>query len=87
MLDMSVPGQGSVWARLWSPRGLTSVSHVFVMEWAAILRDLVIGLLVAGAAAAWIPDSFWQHLFFTDHPLLARLWGPLIGPLVAVDTA
>jgi uncharacterized protein len=23
-------------------------------------RDLVIGLLVAGAIAAWVPDSFWQ---------------------------
>ena len=54
------------------------------MEWAAVLRDIVIGLLIAGAAAAWIPDAFWQGLFFTDHPVWARIWGPLIGPLVAV---
>jgi hypothetical protein len=46
----------------------------------------VIGLLVAGAAGAWIPDAFWQHVFLSGHPLLARLWGPLIGPLVAVFT-
>jgi uncharacterized membrane protein YraQ (UPF0718 family) len=85
-MDMSVNAQGSFWRRLASPAGLTSVSHNFVMEWAAILRDLVIGLLIAGAAAAWIPDAFWQHLFFSDHPLLAKLWGPLIGPLVAVVT-
>ena len=45
------------------------------MEWAAILRDLAIGLLIAGAAAAWIPDSFWQRLFFSGHPLLARRSG------------
>jgi uncharacterized membrane protein YraQ (UPF0718 family) len=56
------------------------------MEWAAILRDLVIGLLIAGAAGAWIPDSFWQHLFPTGHPLAAKIWGPIIGPLVAVIT-
>ena len=56
------------------------------MEWAAILRDLVIGLLVAGAAAAWIPDRFWQHLFLADHPLAAKVVGPLVGPLVAVVT-
>jgi uncharacterized protein len=85
-MDMSVTGEGAFWRRLASPAGFTSVSHNFVMEWAAILRDLVGGLLIAGAAAAWIPDSFWQHLFFTDHPLAAKLWGPIIGPAVAVIT-
>jgi uncharacterized protein len=83
-MDMSVGGSGSFWHRLASGPGFTSVSHNFVMEIAAILRDLVLGLLIAGAAAAWIPDSFWQSLFFTDHPLVAKLWGPLIGPIVSI---
>ncbi|HEX3812274.1 MAG TPA: permease [Mycobacteriales bacterium] len=83
-MDMSVTGSGSFWRRLASSAGFTSVSHNFVMEWAAILRDLVIGLFIAGAAAAWIPDTFWGHLFLTGHPVLAKIWGPLIGPLVAV---
>src|SRR6202165_3062924 len=48
-MDMSVPGDGSFWRRLASRQGFTSVSHVFVMEWAAILRDLILGLLIAGA--------------------------------------
>jgi uncharacterized protein len=54
------------------------------MDWAAIWRDIAIGLLVAGALAAWVPDSWWQALFLTDHPTAAKLWGPVIGPLVAV---
>jgi uncharacterized membrane protein YraQ (UPF0718 family) len=83
-MDMSIQTKGSFWQRLASRDGFTSVSHNFVMEWAAVLRDIVIGLLIAGAAAAWIPDSFWQQLFFTDHPLAAKIWGPIIGPLVAV---
>jgi hypothetical protein len=83
-MDMAVGGSGSFWRRLASPEGFTSVSHNFVMEWAAVLRDIVIGLVIAGAAAAWIPDSFWQSLFFTGHPLAAKIWGPLIGPVVAV---
>jgi len=83
-MDMSVQREGSFWQRLLSGEGFTSVSHVFVMEWAAIIRDLVIGLLVAGAIAAWVPDSFWQAFFFAGHPLAAKLWGPLIGPVVAV---
>jgi uncharacterized membrane protein YraQ (UPF0718 family) len=83
-MDMSVTRGGSLAARLLSGEGFTSVSHVFVMEWAAIIRDLVIGLLVAGAVAAWVPDSFWQAFFFAGHPLAAKVWGPLIGPVVAI---
>src|SRR5262249_47254519 len=44
-MDMSVRARGSLARRLLSGDGLTAVAHVFVMEWAAILRDLVIGLL------------------------------------------
>jgi uncharacterized protein len=83
-MDMSIPGEGSLWSRLVSRRGFTSVSHVFVMEWAAILRDLVAGLLIAGAIAAWVPESFWQNFFLADHPVLSTVWGPIVGPLVAM---
>jgi len=83
-MDMSVRRGGSFARRLLSPEGFTSVSHVFVMEWAAVIRDLVVGLVVASAIAAWVPDSFWRAFFFAGHPLAARLWGPLIGPLVAI---
>jgi uncharacterized membrane protein YraQ (UPF0718 family) len=83
-MDMSVQREGSFLRRLVSREGLTSVSHVFVMEWSAILRDLVIGLLIAGAIGAWVPESFWQHFFFTDHPTLSAVWGPIVGPVVAI---
>ncbi|MDQ6688863.1 MAG: permease [Actinomycetota bacterium] len=83
-MDMSVEGDGSFARRLFSAKGLTSVSHIFVMEWAAVLRDIVIGLLIAGAVAAWVPTSFWQGLFLTDHSLLSRVWGPIVGPVIAV---
>ena len=83
-MDMSIRRPGSFISRLLSREGFTSVSHVFVMEWAAILRDLAGGLLIAGAIAAWVPDSFWRVFFFAGHPLAAKLWGPLIGPLVAL---
>jgi uncharacterized membrane protein YraQ (UPF0718 family) len=83
-MDMSVAGEGSFARRLLSADGWTSVSHVFVMEWAAILRDLVIGLVIAGVIAAWVPDSFWRDFFLSGHPTAAAVWGPLVGPLVAV---
>jgi uncharacterized membrane protein YraQ (UPF0718 family) len=83
-MDMSITGQGSFWRRLTSTRGFTAVSHIFVMEWAAIWRDIAAGLLITGALAAWLPMSFWKSFFLTDHPVLAGIWGPLVGPIVAV---
>jgi uncharacterized membrane protein YraQ (UPF0718 family) len=83
-MDMSVQRPGSFAGRLFSGDGYTAVAHVFVMEWAAIIRDLIIGLLTAGAIAAWVPDQFWQSFFVVGHPLAAKIWGPLIGPVVAI---
>jgi uncharacterized membrane protein YraQ (UPF0718 family) len=83
-MDMSVQGEGSFASRLLSGRGLTSVSHIYVMEWAAVIRDIVAGLLIAGAVAAWVPDSFWQSLFLTDHATWSKVWGPLVGPIIAI---
>src|SRR5881227_190995 len=83
-MDMSIQASGSFWRRLASREGYTAVSHIFVMEWAAVLRDIALGLLIAGAVGAWVPDSFWQHLFLTSHPLGAKLWGPVIGPVISV---
>jgi uncharacterized membrane protein YraQ (UPF0718 family) len=82
-MDMSVGG-GSLASRIVSDRGFTAISHYFVMDWAAIWKDIVIGLLIAGALAAWVPESFWQSFFLVEHPLLAKIWGPLIAPLVSV---
>lgn len=83
-MDMSIHKEGSFWRRLLSPQGFTSVSHVFVMEWLAILRDLVLGLLIAGAIAAWVPEKFWQIFFLADHPGWSAVWGPIVGPIVAI---
>jgi uncharacterized protein len=83
-MDMSVSGGGTLWQRLRSPAGFTATSHVYVMEWAAILRDIVIGLVAAGMLAAWVPESWWRSLFLTHHSTWTHVWGPVVGPLVAV---
>ena len=83
-MDMSIKSEGSFWQRLFSGDGYTSVSHIFVMEWAAVIKDVAGGLLIAGAVGAWVPDSFWRHLFLTGHPLAAKLWGPVIGPVISL---
>jgi uncharacterized protein len=83
-MDMSVTDGGSLWKRISSSKGLTATSHYFVMDWAAVWPDIVGGLLIAGALAAWIPNEFWQSLFLVDHPLLAKLWRPIVGPFFAI---
>ena len=83
-MDMSVGGAGSWWQRLRTPAGFTATANYFVMDWAAVARDVFGGLLIAGALAAWVPDSFWRSLFFEHHQILAKFWGPLIGPAVAI---
>jgi uncharacterized membrane protein YraQ (UPF0718 family) len=83
-MDMSVTDGGSLLRRITSPNGFTAISQYFVMDWAAVWKDIFGGLLIAGALAAWVPGGFWQGFFFVHHPLFAKVWGPLIGPLVAV---
>jgi uncharacterized membrane protein YraQ (UPF0718 family) len=83
-MDMSAGGEGSWWRRLRTPAGLTATADYFVMDWAAVARDVFGGLLIAGALAAWVPDSFWRGLFLSGHGTLALVWDPLIGPAVGV---
>jgi uncharacterized membrane protein YraQ (UPF0718 family) len=82
-MDMSVTG-GSLWSRLISRRGFTAISHYYVMDWASVWTDVALGFLIAGALAAWVPDSFWRGFFLTSNPTLAAFEGPLVGPLVAI---
>jgi hypothetical protein len=83
-MDMSIAGEGSWWQRLRTPQGLTATANYFVMDWVAIWIDIVGGLLIAGTLAAWVPESWWQAVFFESHPTFAKFWGPIIGPFVAI---
>jgi uncharacterized protein len=82
-MDMAVT-EGPLLRRLVSAKGLTAVSHYFVMEWASVWTDLVMGLLIAGALAAWVPNDVWATVFASHDPVQAKLVGPLLGPLIAV---
>ena len=82
-MDMSVT-EGSLWQRITSKDGFTATSHYFVMDLAAVWKDIAIGLLIAGALAAWVPADFWKSFFLVSHPVAAKIWGPIVGPIVAV---
>src|SRR6516225_8331318 len=86
-MDMSVTEGGSLWQRMTSDRGLTAISHYFVMDWAAVWLDILGGLLIAGALAAVGPlvavISFVCSV--GNIPLAAVLWngGISFGGVVA----
>ncbi len=82
-MDMSVT-EGPFLRRLFSNRAFTSISHYFYMDVYSLYIDIGVGLLIAGALAAWVPNSFWQALFLTGDPILAQFWGPLVGPLISM---
>jgi uncharacterized membrane protein YraQ (UPF0718 family) len=82
-MDMSLHS-GTFWQRLTSAKGITATTHFFFMDWYSLWPDIAAGLLIAGAVGAWVPDRFWQGLFLQGHPVAAMVWGPLIGPLVAM---
>ena len=82
-MDMSVEN-GSLWQRITSSEGITATSHYFVMDWLAVWKDIAGGLLIAGALAAWVPQNFWIDFFLSSHPVASTIWGPIVGPLVAV---
>ncbi len=82
-MDMSV-AEGPFLRRLFSGRALTAISHYFFMDVYSLYRDLLLGFLIAGALAAWVPNSFWTAFFLTGNPALSQFWGPLVGPVISM---
>jgi uncharacterized membrane protein YraQ (UPF0718 family) len=47
-MDMAVT-EGPILQRILSDRGKTTISHYFVMDWLSVWKDVVGGLVIAGA--------------------------------------
>lgn len=82
-MDMSLH-EGTFFQKVTSRKGMTATSHYYWMDWYSLAPDIALGLVISGVLAAFVPASFWQGFFLAGHPALARVWGPLVGPLVAV---
>jgi uncharacterized membrane protein YraQ (UPF0718 family) len=83
-MDMSIGANGSILAKLFSGNGFTAVSHYFVMDWASVWTDIVLGLVIAGVLAVLVPPDIWQTLFLAGHPTASKIAGPFIGPIIAM---
>jgi uncharacterized membrane protein YraQ (UPF0718 family) len=81
--DMSVT-DGPFFRRLFSGRAFTAIAQYYFMDLSSLWQDLLLGFLIAGALAAWVPQGFWNAFFLTDHPAVATVWGPIVGPLISL---
>jgi uncharacterized membrane protein YraQ (UPF0718 family) len=82
-MDMSVT-DGPFLRRLFSGRAVTAISHYYFMNLASLWTDLLIGFLVSGALAAWVPDSLWSKFFLTGNGAVSDVWGAFVGPLISM---
>jgi uncharacterized membrane protein YraQ (UPF0718 family) len=85
-MDMSVADDRPIFKRLFSGDAFTAISHFFWSDFAMLWRDIAGGLLISGAVAAWVPASVWSTAFATHDPVLSKIVGPLVGPIVAMLT-
>jgi uncharacterized membrane protein YraQ (UPF0718 family) len=84
--DMTVDGP-TWWAKVRDPEFPVILAQHFAMDWEMLWVDLVIGFLIAGFLAVFVPDDLWHTLFIGSGPAwLATVGGAFIGPLVAVIT-
>lgn len=83
-MDMSVSNSNSQNAKQKISEAIIAVANYFVMDWASVWVDIVIGFLIAGTLTVLVPHSFWQTFFLVHDPRLAAIEGPLVGPLVAI---
>jgi uncharacterized membrane protein YraQ (UPF0718 family) len=81
--DMSVT-EGPFLRRLFSQRAFTAISQYFYMDVASLWQDLLLGFLIAGALAAWVPNSFWQAIFLSRQGGISAVWDPFVAPIISM---
>ena len=85
-MSMTVEGD-TWWERLRNPKTRVRVAQNFAMEWSMLYKDLLIGFVVGGFLAAFVPDAWWKAMFLQDaSPWIKVPFDALIGPVVACLT-
>jgi uncharacterized protein len=82
----SMEGEGkSPIERLRNPATRIAIAQNFAMDVSMLWKDLLIGFLIAGVLAAFIPDRAWSALFFNGAaPIVQTIGNAIVGPLIAV---
>ncbi len=76
---------GSLWQKLGRRQTWVVVAQSFVMDFSMLWKDLVLGFLIAGALAVFVPRGVWQDMFIQGHAAWIKVpANALVGPLIAV---
>ncbi len=77
-------GSDSLAARLRQPARWADAAGYTVSDLRMLRREIVIGFIAAGFAAAAVPASFWSAVFLRGHGALTLIENALVGPFVAI---
>ena len=79
------PGEGgSLRARLRQPARWADAAGYTISDLTMLRREIVIGFVAAGFAAAAVPASFWSAVFLHGHGTLTMIENAIVGPFVAI---
>jgi uncharacterized membrane protein YraQ (UPF0718 family)/YHS domain-containing protein len=83
--DHPSPGGGdSLATRLRQPARWADAAGYTISDLTMLWREIVIGFVAAGFAAAAVPASFWSAVFLRGHGALTLIENALVGPFVAI---
>jgi uncharacterized protein len=82
--DRPADGGDSLAARLRQPARWADAAGYTVSDLTMLRREIVIGFVAAGFAAAAVPASFWSAVFLRGHGALTLVENALVGPFVAI---
>jgi uncharacterized protein len=75
---------GSLRARLRQPARWADAAGYTISDLAMLRREIVIGFVAAGFAAAAVPAGFWSAVFLRGHGTLTLIENAVVGPFVAI---
>ncbi len=66
---------------------LQELASAFVMDWQMLWKEIIIGFLIAGLLAAFVPATWWRALFLESGPAPVRLIeNAIVGPIIAIGS-
>lgn len=77
--------------RIMSKKGWRMVGHNFVMEWKMVWEEILIGFVIAGFVAVFVPTEVWNKIFLINiadnlPDWLVALENAMVAPFVAALT-
>jgi uncharacterized protein len=75
---------GSLCTRLRQPARWADAAGYTISDLTMLRREIAIGFVAAGFAAAAVPASFWSAVFLRGHGTLTLIENAIVGPFVAI---